>query len=100
MFKLSGVMRLMDDRYLLLSIWEGYTYLDEVKTLLEWGFQLKFEEMKKELPQIAEGKTDFIPMYNFYAATPWPYEMLRLCRDASNTLIKEVLSKLEKRQRK
>ena len=97
MFKLSGTMRLMDDRELLLSIWEGYTFLDEVKTLLEWGFQLKFEEMKKELPQIAAGKTDFIPMYTFYAATPWPNEMPRLCNDASETL-KEVLSKLEKRK--
>ena len=99
MFKLSGVMRLMDDRELLLSIWEGYTYLDEVKMLLEWGFQLKFEEMKKELPQIAAGETDIIPLYNFYAVTPWPTEMPRICRDASDTL-KEILSKLEKRQRK
>ena len=97
MFKLSGVMRLMDDRELLLSIWEGYTFLDELKTLLEWGFQLKFEEVKKELPMLAAGKTDFIPMYTFYTVTPWPYEMPRLCSDASDTL-KEILSKLRGEQ--
>ena len=99
MFKLSGVMRLMEDRELLLAIWEGYTFLDEAKTLLEWGFQLKFEEVKKELPLLAAGKTDFIPMYTFYGVTPWPNEMPRICRDASDTL-KEILSKLEKHKGK
>ena len=98
MFKLSGMMRLINDKELILSIWEGYTGLDELKTLLEWGYQLKFEEVKKELPMLAAGKTDFIPMFTFYTVTDWPYEMPRLCNEASNTL-KEILSKLEKRKR-
>ena len=95
MLKLSGTMRLMDDKELLFSLWEAYTNMDALKSLLEMGIQLKFEEMKKELPMIADGKTDFIPMFTFYVATPWAYEMPRVCADVSAKL-KETVSKMEK----
>ena len=90
-------MRLMDDKELLLSIWEAYTYMNEVKTLLELGFQLKFEEVKKELPLIADGRTDFIPMYTYYIATDWAYNMPRLCTEVSDVL-KETVLKLKQRK--
>jgi len=94
MFKLSGAMRLMNDKDLLLSIWDTYTHIDEIKTLLEWGFQLKSEEIKKELSMIGAGNTDFIPMQTFYTVTDWAYNLPNLCNQATE-LLKETVTKLE-----
>ena len=97
MFKLSGIMRLMNDKELLLSIWEAYTFMDESKILAEIGLQFKIEEIKKELPLIAAGKKDFIPMYTYYTATDWAYDMHRLCQETSE-ILKETVLKLENRR--
>ena len=94
MFKLSGTMRFLDDKDLLFAVWDAYTRLDELKSFLEQGIQIKLEEMKKELPLIAAGKRDFIPMYTYYIATPFPSEMHKLCRESSDFL-QETISKIE-----
>jgi len=95
MLKLSGTMRLMEDKELLLSIWETYTYMNDVKNLIDWGFQLKSEEIKKEIYWSKEEKMKNIPMYNFYTMTPWPSEMSRLCKEAI-VLLNRTIEKLEK----
>jgi len=93
MFKLSGIMRQMNNKELLLSIWNAYTGMDERKTLLEWGFQLKSEDLKKEVYWTNAERMKNIPMYNFYTMTPWPYEMPRLCKEMI-ILLKEAIEKV------
>jgi len=95
MLKLSGTMRLIDDKELLFSVWKAYTHLDELKTLIEWGYQMKFEEVKKEIHWSPEERKKNTPMYVYYTATDWPYEMSRLCKEAV-AMLKETMEKLEK----
>jgi len=69
MFKTSGNMRLVKDKELLLSLWESYTKLAELKQGFEGLQQLKMDEMKKyfylnSLPEEELLKNP--PMYDFY----------------------------------
>ena len=69
MFKTSGNMRLVKDKKLLLSLWESYTKLAELKQSFEGLQQLKMDEMKKyfylnSLPEEELLKNP--PMYDFY----------------------------------
>jgi len=63
--------------------------------ILELGYQMKIEEVKKELHWTPEEKRNNIPMYIYYTGTDFPYEMPRLCREALE-LLKETIEKLEK----
>jgi hypothetical protein len=72
MFKSSGSMRLMNDKELLLSIWDVYVELADLKQFFDWYDQRKTDDMLKEASMIVvkngkpELKTSDAPMYNFY----------------------------------
>jgi hypothetical protein len=73
MFKSSGTMRLMNDKNLLLSIWDMYAKLTDLKELFDWCDQIKKEAMMKEASMavvVKDGKPtlqlDDTPMYSFY----------------------------------
>ena len=94
MFKGSGIMRLINDKELLLSLWNVYQELDLLTEVLDWYFQIRVEELKKEFSLILENQTVDIPMYFFYATgTP-----ILLMTPAEKTLmtLKDMVSKLEK----
>jgi len=98
MFKNSGVMRLIDDKELLLSIWEVYDCIGFVKETLNWFFQVKWDDMKKEIPLFIEDqKMIDAPMYFLYIIG-MPGLILKPCE---NTLkkSKEMVEKMENAKR-
>ena len=93
MFKNSGFMRLMEDRGLLLTVWNVYAELDELRLGLDECTQVKKEEIRKEIQLFAEG-TPHIPMYQFYLSN-LPYKMQYNCEETLK-IVKETLEQLEK----
>ena len=94
MFKTSGIMRLMNDKELLLSIWDIYSGLSEIKTMLDLYMNMRLEDMKKEKDWSLTEKLKNIPMYNFYI-TEAPYNMQYACEEGSRG-VNEVLLMLDK----
>jgi hypothetical protein len=72
MFKSSGSMRLVNDKELLLSMWDVYIELVDLKQFFDWYDKTKTDDMMKEVSNIVvnngtlELKTLNAPMYNFY----------------------------------
>ena len=93
MFKNSGFMRLMDDRRLLLTVWNAYAELDGLRLELNECIQVKKEEIRKEIQILAE-EIPHIPMYNFYLSNI-PYKMPYNCEETAK-ILKETLGQLEK----
>lgn len=97
MFKVSGNMRLVKDKKLLLSLWGTYTRLEELKHNFGGLQQMKMDEMKKyfylnNLPD--EELLKDPPMYDFYVNMFVPYVQ----RNMSNITLKslnETLSMFE-----
>ena len=94
MFKISGAMRQMKNKELLLSIWGAYTKMEDANIFLNTCFQMKREEAMKEMQLEVDGKPVAVPMQLFYS-TDLPQAMVRQCEDAS-MMLRESLSKLEK----
>ena len=67
MFKNSGFMRFMDDKQLLIDIWNVYSGLEELKDDVEIINQMKLEEIKQD--KLKSKDKDFIPMYDFHIET-------------------------------
>ena len=67
MFKNSGLMRLIDDKELLQSLWNMHEHLVGIRIISDWYFQEKWSALKQEIPLLIEEQTSKIaPMYNFY----------------------------------
>jgi hypothetical protein len=73
MFKSSGNMRLMNDRELLLAIWDVYVELADLKDFFDWYDKTKTDDMIKEVSEVIVVKNgalnikkSIVPMYNFY----------------------------------
>jgi hypothetical protein len=102
MFKSSGIMRLMDDKELLLSIWDIYTDLVSLNEALKWYFDTKWGHMEKDFLFVESGKLDFsklrngAPMYIFYNSALSSSTMESFDFILKET--KETVSKLEKRK--
>ena len=103
MFKTSGNMRLVDDKDLLLSIWDAYSVLVEASDGFNMLMQAKFEDLQKEsqlfsLFDIASLSSEEIlknvPMYNFHAHTSAPNVQVQQCERALMK-IRETRLKLE-----
>ena len=101
MFKTSGNMRLVNDKELLISIWDSYTALDDLKQVIDMFGQIKLEEIKKESQLFSlydisslsnEEIMKNIPMYNFHVNISAPYEIPRLCENILRVL-RETISK-------
>jgi hypothetical protein len=95
MFKYSSTMRLIDDKELLLSIWEVYDDLSSVKNALEWISRAKWEDYRKEVSLIVENDMQItgVPMYNYYISG-MPNAGLQACEDLVNQS-KKLITKLE-----
>jgi len=96
MFKLSGSMRFIGDKELLLTLWKAYNSIDLINnSLLEEGFKSKTEEIKQEmtlLSQTIQGKElTTIPMYYYYSNTIWSENMLQNCTVILDFIEKTVL---------
>ncbi|MDR2121108.1 MAG: hypothetical protein LBP64_09605 [Tannerella sp.] len=95
MFKISGNMRFITDKDVLLSVWKAYAFLEEHKEMWEVHHnKYKLEETTKELKLMREGKPVAVPMYEFYAS-PIEYttNMLYNCNDVA-WMLKEAAAKI------
>jgi len=96
MFKSSGIMRLIDDKELLLSLWEVYDEFSSVNQTFDLIFPIKWEDIKKEISMLIDGQElKVAPMYNYHFIG-MPQQIMQPC---VNTLkkSKEMVEKLEKR---
>jgi len=101
-FKSSGIIRLLDDKELLLKMWDVYTGLDSQNETLKWYNDLKWGYMEKEIVFAENGAlsseklSNGLPMYNFYI-TGLSSSILN---DSKNILngTKKTVSELEKRK--
>jgi len=64
-FKSSGNLRLIDNEFLM-SLMDVYQFKLGMYELCDWYYQIKFDEMKPELPALYEGRIAGIPMFNFF----------------------------------
>ena len=70
MFKNSGVMHLIGDKKLLLSLWDMHEELIGAREFSDWYFQNKWSDLKQEFSLLIEGqKPKVAPMYHFYIMT-------------------------------
>jgi len=100
MFKSSGIMRFLNDKDLMLNLWEAYASILLVEKRLDWYSQLKWAAMEKEVPLFIDRDVeakDLINapvMYNFYIFDIHTSVMSN-CEKALEKA-KEVVGKLEK----
>ena len=95
MFKISGAMRQMTDKELLMYVWEAYILMENAQRFIDLCFQIKRDEAMKEQQLRVEGKPVTIPMQVFYT-TDLPQAMVSTCEEISKTL-KEILVQLEEK---
>ena len=95
MLKISGIVRQINDKELLRSIWESYSQIEYTINFIESIFQEKTEEAKKESQLLAEGKPVVFPMQAIYGTSELSVSIVYICRKTSQQL-KETISKLEK----
>ena len=91
-------MRLVNDKELLLSIWNAYSDLIELKQGFDLHEQIKWEYMKEDFTEFEFNKgvrnLEIIPMY-IYHSLGFPYGFLTGCNDALQSS-EDAISKLEK----
>ncbi|MDR2147384.1 MAG: hypothetical protein LBE91_13090 [Tannerella sp.] len=95
MFKIGGMMRLVDDKDLLISIWDAYEEINEAEETLDWVMKIKLDEELKRLQWSEEEKKKNIPMYQFYKDSGLAYETENILNQLLAKL-KETDEKLEK----
>ena len=94
MFKTSGIMRLVDSKELLLSIWDVYSSINILKEMLDLGFQMKYEEIKKMASLTKQGNLEDAPMRDFFTDSNITHSMLENSEETLK-MTKELISKLE-----
>ena len=95
MFKTSGIMRLMHDKELLLSLWEVYESFAEIKETSEWNLKIKWDEIDKSFSLLLEGhELKPAPMYKYYYIYGHAIGTMKLM-EKSLKLSEEMLLKLE-----
>ena len=93
MFKVSGTMRLMDDKELLRSIWAVYNALEVIQRTTDNYFQLKKDYSLKEIHRALNDEPGYIPLYEFFIVHG-NYGLLENCQTLSG-YIKELIARLE-----
>jgi len=102
MYKSSGVMRLIDDKELLLTIWDAYSSIISLNEALQLYFDTKWRYMEKDFLFVESGELDFskltngAPMYIFYN-TGLSSSILKGCEETLKET-KDIVSKFEKRK--
>jgi len=94
MFKVSGAMRQMKDKELLMIIWRTYTEMELAKSGVLDNYKVKEEEAIKEMQLKVDGIPIDVPMKRFYS-TDLPQSMKRKCMNTA-IMLKETISELEK----
>jgi len=94
MFKNSGTMRLLDDKVLLMEIWNVYDGFNYLKEIIDEHNKQKWNFIEKEISLV-----DIIPMYDFYKKTGITNRLLdiseRLLNNTKELVIKLMLEQLK-----
>ncbi|MDR0421081.1 MAG: hypothetical protein LBH30_06515 [Prevotellaceae bacterium] len=95
MFKISGSMRFVKDKEVLLSLWNAYIRIEETKMDMDIHNREKYEEIKKEKMLEQAGKPVAVPMYDFYTLRlEYTLGVLYGCKNTKSTL-EEALAKID-----
>ena len=94
MFKTSGVMRMVDSKELLLSIWDVYSSINTLKETLDLGFQVKYDEIKNLISLTKQGAVEDAPLRDFFTDTDITHSMLKTSKETLK-MTKELTLKLE-----
>jgi len=104
MFKSSGTMRLMNDKELLMEIWQVYDGINILKELIDEHNKLKWDFMEKEISLVdvdTDGRIErnIIPMYDFYKKTSIPDRLLvaseQFFKNIQELFLKLMIKQLE-----
>ena len=95
MLKVSGVLRQIKDKELLMSIWDSYSQMEYVTNNIREFFSDQKEESKKEEQLLKDGKLVEVPMLAIYQTKESPAFIAYICKEASKKL-KVTITKLEK----
>ena len=68
MFKSSGSMRLVTDKELLLSIWEAYSEIEDMRADFQAYYQYKKDKFEQEYELTRGGKSTPVLLYNFFTS--------------------------------
>ena len=94
MFKNSGIMRFIDDKEFLQSLWNMYEGIIGTRTISDWYFQEKWSALKQEIPLLIDGqKLKIAPMYYFHLSMP---NLMLVHYEKTLKKSKEMVLKLEK----
>ena len=93
MFKVSGAMRQVDDKELLMYIWGIYNQIENGQLFIDMCFQRKREESMIEWQRSLDGKPDIVPMQNFFSSD-LPYQLV-IQNEGVAVAIRSVISRLE-----
>ena len=88
-------MRLLNDKELLLEMWDLYFGLSYIKNNLDELLVMRDADMMKEWEWTDTESQKNIPMYNFYKNKEAPYIMQRICETGSEE-IKNLIILLDK----
>jgi len=96
MFKVSGAMRLLENKKLLQKIWETYFWMGRYEISFDKLADVKLGEIKKWLAE-KEKTPNIIPLYSFYVDDSYGYSdrLLSIIEEISETL-KATLTELKK----
>ena len=94
MFKTSGVIRQIDDKVLLLSIWRVYHQMRKTQNRINDEIQYKSELSMNDFQRIDNGEQVLVPIKWFYGNAV-PRVMVQECESIAE-LIRETISELEK----
>ena len=94
MLKISGAMRQVDDKELLMHLWYIYNYMEIGQLFIDMCFQRKREEATIEWQRRMDGKPDIVPMQNFFSNSDFPYQLV-IQNEGLAVAIRSVISRLE-----
>ena len=94
MFKISGTLRLMEDKELYRSIWTTYNYLEMLQKSHDSYYKTKKDFALKEFQLMMDGNPSDIPMYDFFISHG-NSGLLENCQ-AFSEILKEIVAKLER----
>jgi len=91
MFKISGNLRLMKDRYLFLALWSVYdSGLGGLKDAVENLTRIKMDEIIKERLSPKITTKDFIPMYDYYTRLPLESMVLQSFKNMRENILDKI----------
>ena len=90
MFKSSGVMRLVEDKELLLLIWNTYSSINDLKYLLDMSFDMKREALTDLIALAKQGEKINAPMYDYFTDVNVTQTSLRDCIETLETIDKLI----------